>query len=144
MSDIVAALRAALGDRVSIDAAVLDAHRRDARALADIQDLSPGRAVPLPSCAPHRRRRLRCAPAAERAVVLSRARVRRATKRSGWHRCARAASTGFCGSTTATASAPSARHFGIDENCARRPDDRPLAPVGALSTVWVVATRRVL
>ncbi len=47
MSDIVTALRAALGDRVSTDAAVLDAHRRDYWALADIQDLL-GQGAPRP------------------------------------------------------------------------------------------------
>jgi alkyldihydroxyacetonephosphate synthase len=47
MSDIVAALRATLGDRVLTDADTLDAHRRDYWALADIHDLL-GRGAPRP------------------------------------------------------------------------------------------------
>ncbi len=47
MSDIVAALREALGDRVLTDADTLDAHRRDYWALAEIRDLL-GRGAPRP------------------------------------------------------------------------------------------------
>ncbi len=39
MSDVIAALREALGDRVLTDAETLDAHRRDYWALAEINDL---------------------------------------------------------------------------------------------------------
>ena len=47
MSDIVAALRQALGDRVATDADTLDAHRRDYWALAQINDLI-GAGAPRP------------------------------------------------------------------------------------------------
>ncbi len=47
MSDIVAALRAALGDRVLTDPETLAAHRRDYWALAEIHDLL-GRGAPPP------------------------------------------------------------------------------------------------
>jgi alkyldihydroxyacetonephosphate synthase len=47
VSDVIAALRAALGDRVVTDATTLDAHRRDYWALAEIQDLL-GHGAPQP------------------------------------------------------------------------------------------------
>lgn len=52
MTDTVAALRAALGDRVLTDAATLDAHRRDYWALAEIQDLL-GQGAPRPTAVVH-------------------------------------------------------------------------------------------
>src|SRR5512140_3354397 len=47
MSDVVEALRAALGDRVVADEATLDAHRHDYWALAQLQDLL-GAGAPRP------------------------------------------------------------------------------------------------
>lgn len=52
MSDVIAALRSALGDRVLTDAETLDAHRRDYWALAEIKDML-GRGAPRPRAVVH-------------------------------------------------------------------------------------------